>query len=273
MFNRVRTLLLNEEADPLYPYGEEAVPAAFAPRTLSRRLDRAYGTVFGTARDRASKNWTLGMLAPVVTGRAATAALASAGGDARAAFWPLPQCPPPDWSAYGTTSVTAGPDGLQVYGVPDFTGPAAVPFGVLAVPGGAVTVSVPNGMTRTVTPTYSGGRSAVMALAGGARFTVPETGGTWSVLAVSRVPLSVGTVHANLSSNGLWLLDETGLRAYYDATGHTVERLGVLLVALALAVDRAVTVAADHPVRHIQTLWPDQTQVYWPDNTPLFWPA
>lgn len=272
MFNHVRSLLLNEPADPAYPYGEEAVPAGYAPRTLSRRLDRLYGAVFGTARDRARKNWVLGLVAPVVTGRAATAACAAAGVDPRAAFWPLPRCSPPDWSVYGTTTVTAGPAGLQAYGVPDFEGPAAVTFDVIADPGGSVTVRVPNGLSRTVTPPYSGDRSAPMALAKGVRFTVPETGGTWAVRAVSRPVLSLDALHTSLAADGSWLLDEVGLRAHYAATGHTAERAGVLLVALALAVERSVVVASDRPVVRGAVIWPDYSQVYWPDNTPLFWP-
>lgn len=269
MYNRLRSLLLNEPSDPYYPYGEEAVPSGYTPRRLAPNTARAYASVFGTARDRASKNWVLGSLAPVLAGRAVTDAVA--GTDQRVAYWPATSgLGPPDWSAYGTLAVT-GPPGLSVYGTPDFAGPAAVEFGVEAVPGGSVTVTVPNGMARTVTPPYSGGRSAAVALASGVRFTVPASGGSWSVRAISKRPVSLESVYTLLSEYGNTLCDAAGLRPNLDATGHLGERLGVMLAALAAAIEKSAgsssTVPAYEPV-----LWPDLSIVYWPDGTPLYWP-
>lgn len=271
MLNRVRTLLLNERPDPGYPYGEEAVPSGYVPKSVSRRLSVAYAGVFGRSRDRASKNWTLGMLAPVLTSRAAVAAQSVLGVTPANTFWPSPQCRPPDWSAYGTVAVQSGGVGFEASGVPEFGGPAAVTFDVEAVLGGSVTVRVPNGMFRTVTPPYAGGRSAVMTLAKGVRFSVPEAGGRWQVTAVSRLRPSLADVYSELTRTGLWLLDETGLRPTFDSTGHQVEKLAVLVVALAESIARSVVTAADNPVPPVPTVWPDFDATYWPDNTPVFW--
>lgn len=240
MYNHVRTLLLNELSDPTFPLGEEAVPGDFRPRRLGVDAETAYSALFGPSRDRASKNWVLGLLAPLLHGRAVDAFTRRA--DPRVAYWPVtPGLDPPSWSGYGVATVS-GSDGATLVGTPTADGPATVAYTVTAVPDGAVTVTASTGRSRTTTPTYTAGRSTPVEVTAGLSIVVPSAGGTWAVSTVSRPAVSLEAVHARLADPAvLRIILETDpdLEGALDATGHLPERVGLLACGVASLVDRS----------------------------------
>lgn len=240
MFNRVRTLLLNESADSTFPYGEEAVPDEFVPRRSNDLTRLGLRAVFGDNPDRAMKNWMLGLYAPMLHCRAADRFARRQ--DARVSYWPAaPRAVRPDWSVFGTAEVV-GPDGLVVLGQPTHTYRLLRRLTVSSPPNGPVTVRNEKGDSEVSTVVYSGGLSTPVKLLGGLSVIVPSAGGEWQVTTVGRPYSSPAETLIGLESTGLlgsWFARDAEMAEAFAASGHVPEKLGIALIALAELIDLA----------------------------------